>query len=60
MSFLVKAINDTVNFTTMNTPADEDNPNLMLKAKQAFDTMKGDLGLICGDFKTTIDAKYDR
>ena len=32
----------------------------MLKAKQALAIMEGDLGLICGDFNTTLDAKYDR
>ena len=32
----------------MYAPADEDDPNFMLKAKQALDNMKEDLGLICG------------
>ena len=44
----------------MYAPADDDNPNFMLKAKQALDNMEGDLGLICEDFNTTLGAKYDR
>ena len=39
VSFLVKAKNDWINFNTMYAPAYEDNPNFMLKAKQAFGNM---------------------
>ena len=60
VSFLVKANKDWINFTTMYAPADEDNPNFMLKAKQALNNMEEDPGLICGDFTTTLDAKYNR
>ena len=60
VSFLAKANNDWVNFTTMYAPSDEDNPHFMLKAKQEFDKLEGDLGLICGDFNTTLNAKYYR
>ena len=45
VSFLVKANNDWVNFTTIYAPADKDNTNFMLKAKQSLDTMEGDLGI---------------
>ena len=60
VSFKAKLNNDWVNFTTMYAPSDEDNPHFMLKAKAEFDKLDGDLGLICGDYNTTLDAKYDR
>ena len=60
MSFLVKANNDWVNFTTMYAQVDQENPNFMLKATQAFDNLKGDLGLICGNFNKTLVTKFDR
>ena len=44
----------------MYAPADEDNPNFMLKTKRALDYIEGDLGFICGNFNTISDAKYDR
>ena len=60
VSFKAKANNDWVNFTTMYAPSDEDNPHFMLKAKTELDKLDGHLGLMCGDFNTTLDAKYDR
>ena len=39
---------------------EEDNPQVMLNAKQALDNMEGDLGIICVDFNTTLDAKHNR
>ena len=60
VSFLVKVNNDWINFTTMYAPPDDNNPNFMLNGKQALDNMEGDLGLICGDYSSTLDAEYNR
>ena len=39
VSFLVKANNDWIYFTTLYAPADKDNPNFMLKPKQVLDNI---------------------
>ena len=44
----------------MYAPVDEDNPNFMLKPKQALDNIEEDLGLICGDFNTALGTEYNK
>ena len=56
-SFQVKANNDWINFTTIYTPHDDDNPEFMLQSKSTLDSMEGEYGVLCGDFNTTLDPK---
>ena len=56
----LKINNDGVNFTTVYAPPEDDNPEFFLKAKEEFDSIEGDLGIICGDFNTTLDINKDR
>ena len=60
LSFKVKINNDWINFTSVYAPPEEDNPDFFLKTKGELDTMEGDLGILCGDFNTTLDPKNDR
>ena len=60
ISFKTKINNDWYNFTTVYAPPDDDNPYLFLKAKGEHDSMDSDLGMICGDFNTTLDLKEER
>ena len=60
LSFKVKINNDWINFTSVYTPPEEDNPEFFLNANEEHDTMEGDYGLLYGDFNTTLDPKHDR
>ena len=60
ISFKLKIKNDWVNFTTVYAPPEEDIPDFFLKAKEEFDSIEGDHGIICGDFNTTLDINNDR
>ena len=43
----------------MYAPPEDDNLEFFLN-QEALDNMEGDLGLICGDFKTTLNIKDNR
>ena len=60
LSFKVKVNNDWINFTSVYAPPESDDPEFFLKTKEVLDKQEGDLGLICGDFNTTVDIKNDR
>ena len=49
-----------MNIVSCYAPPDIDDPSFLLEAKSSLDSMDGDYRLICGDFNTTIDPKWDR
>ena len=60
LSFKVKINNDWINFTSVYALPENDNLEFFLITKEALDEMEGDLGLICGDFNTTLNIKDER
>ena len=55
ISFRVKVNNTWINFVSVYGPPKGDNPDFFLTSKSTLDAMDGDLGLICGDFNTTLN-----
>ena len=60
LSFRVKVNNTWINCVTIYGPPEGDNSDFSLKTKSTLDSMEGDLGLICGDFNTTLNPVLDQ
>ena len=60
LSFRVKVNNTWINGVTVYGPSEGDNSNFFLNTKTTLDSMEGDLGLICGDFNTTLNPFLDQ
>ena len=60
ISLRVKANNTWINFVSVYAPPEGDNPDFFLTSKTKLEAMEGDLGLICGDFNTTLNPVIDQ
>ena len=60
IKFQVKHNSNQFNVVAIYAPPERDDPNFLLEAKSALDSMPGDNGLIIGDFNSTKDPDMDR
>ena len=60
VKFQSKHNSNLMNFVAIYAPPECDDPNFLLTAKSALDSMPGDNGVIIGDFNSTKDPEKDR